>query len=338
MTIINSIIKGGGSAPAHYIEKAVDANGRLLNGTTVINLTGVTDIADYALYEAYYSNRNVSGGIDLSSLIEMSGVSACQSMFYTSLSITSVDLKNLVKISGNQAGQNMFAGCTGITSVDLSSLTFVTGNSGANGMLRECTKLTTLDLGKLAVVTGLNSCTNFNFASNHLTSVDLSSLYEVTGNSCFTNFLRNCTAMSEISFPAITTTSFGTSYINQFQNFCSGITGITMHFPSNVQSVIEGLTGYSSTAPFGATSGAVLFDLPATVILTGANGVEYQRNPKYDTSTALAWRVKDTGTLPNITIDWTPFYTSGLTDPTVGTTIYSDDACTTVVTTVDSIA
>jgi hypothetical protein len=45
---------------------------------------------------------------------------------------------------------------------------------------------------------------------------------------------------------------------------CSAIPNITLHFPSNVQSVIEGLDGYSATAPFGAVSGTVLFDLPAT--------------------------------------------------------------------------
>ena len=61
-------------------------------------------------------------------------------------------------------------------------------------------------------------------------------------------------------------------------------------------------------------------------------------NPKYDTASALAWRVKDTGSASNPTIVWTPYYTSGTTDPTVGASIYSDDACTTEVTTISSIA
>ena len=82
----------------------------------------------------------------------------------------------------------------------------------------------------------------------------------------------------------------------------------------------------------GGTNTTVLYDLPATNILTGADTKEYERNPKYDTATALAWRIN--GTMPNTTT----YYTSGLTDPTVGTTIYSDSACTIAETTVDSIA
>ena len=110
------------------------------------------------------------------------------------------------------------------------------------------------------------------------------------------------------------------------------------YFPANTQDVVTNLTGYSATTPFGATSGTVLFDLPSSYMLTGVNEVIYERNPKYDTQTALAWRIQDTGDLPTITIDWTPFYTSGTTDPQVGATIYSDAACTTAVTTISTIA
>jgi hypothetical protein len=115
---------------------------------------------------------------------------------------------------------------------------------------------------------------------------------------------------------------------------CSGIPNITLHFPSNTQAAVETLVGYSTTAPFGATAGTVLFDLPATYTLTGADSNTYSRNPKYDTATSLAWKVGAYGTT-----NFTPaYYTSGLTDPTVGTTIYSDSACTTSVTTVSAIA
>ena len=91
------------------------------------------------------------------------------------------------------------------------------------------------------------------------------------------------------------------------------------------------------TAGFGGTSTTVLWDLPSTFILTGANTTQYERNPRDDTATALAWRVLDGGTDADPVIDWTSFYTSGTTDPSLGNTIYSDAACTTAVTTISSI-
>ena len=85
---------------------------------------------------------------------------------------------------------------------------------------------------------------------------------------------------------------------------------------------------------FNALNTTVLFDLPATYTLTGADSVTYTRNPKYDTATALAWKVGAYGTT-----NFTPaYYTSGTTDPVVSDTIYSDAACTTAVTTISAIA
>jgi hypothetical protein len=115
---------------------------------------------------------------------------------------------------------------------------------------------------------------------------------------------------------------------------CGSITNITLHFPSNTQAKVETLSGYSTTAPFGATSGTVLFDLPATNTLSGADSNTYSRNPKYDTATSLAWKVGAYGTT-----NFTPaYYTSGTTDPSASDAIYSDAACTQSVTTITAIA
>ena len=42
------------TAPAHYIEKSVDAGGVLQSGTTFIDLTGATSLNEYQLAYAYY--------------------------------------------------------------------------------------------------------------------------------------------------------------------------------------------------------------------------------------------------------------------------------------------
>lgn len=235
MPIINQVVQGGGgSAPAHYIEKTVDANGKLVNGNTIIDLTGVTDIGDYALQYAYRANSSISGTVDMSDLTTISGNSACNSAF-----------------------QNTF-----ITGIDLPSLTTISGGSACSSMFNGCQFVTTLSLPSLTTISGAYACSSM-FVQIGITSMTFPSLTTINGQSACQQMFMLCRNLTSLSFPAITTTSFG-SYTNQFSQMCLQIPSITLHFPSNVQSVIEGLTGYSATAPFGATSGTVLFDLPAT--------------------------------------------------------------------------
>ena len=93
----------------------------------------------------------------------------------------------------------------------------------------------------------------------------------LTGANCFGSCFLGCKLITDIYFNALTTTSFGTKYINQFNgmfnNSSSGTAAtsgnVNVHFPSNLETTISGLTGYPL---FGGASGRVtlLFDLPAT--------------------------------------------------------------------------
>ena len=74
------------------------------------------------------------------------------------------------------------------------------------------------------------------------------------------------TALRDVYFNGLRTTSFGATYKTQFTNMMQG-TGTsvthTLHFPSNMEATISTLTGYPL---FGGSSGYVVcaFDLPAT--------------------------------------------------------------------------
>lgn len=361
MPIINQVVKGsGGSAPAHYVEKTVDANGKLVNrSTTVIDFTGVTDIGDYVLQNAYLSGTFPQNTVlNCGSLSSISGIYAMQNAFKDSTglkefnmgvltyiggnaalsnvcngstTLTSFDLHSLERISGNTGLDGAFQGCTGLTGViDLHSL-YTIGNYGLRDVLNGCTGITGINLESLVFCSATSGMSGMIRGCNRITSLSLPSLCLIKSGSTCNNMCRDCTQLTSIYFPALTSTSFG-SYTNQFDNMLYGVTGCTVHFPSNLQSIIGSWA--SVTSGFGGTNTTVLYDLPATVILTGANTVAYQRNPKYDTGTALAWRVQDVGS----SITWTPYYTSGTTDPVVNDTIYSDAACTTAVTTIDTIA
>lgn len=136
-----------------------------------------------------------------------------------------------------------------------------------------------------------------------------------------------------LNFPALRISSFGSNASGTFQNMLQGVTSCTIHFPKNLNPETECTTISSlMTYPnFGGTDTVLVFDLPSTNPLIGVNGSQYDRNPKYDTQTALAWKVGLYNPDPI-------YYTSSLNDPQIGDTIYSDAECTVAVTTIDSIA
>lgn len=360
MAIFNTVISGGGTtptgtiqittngthdvtnyatadvqvpttAPAHYIEYRQTGT-TLYVPNTFMNLSGITDLGASALAYAFaYSGITTA---DMSSIQHFGRSSCCTCAFYYCSQLTSVDLSSLQDITANNAAWGMFSNCTSLTSIAFPALTRVT--DGCGYMFGSCSSLASVDLGHLVKLDGTNGAFQYAFDTcRNLTNVDLSSLTIITGQGPFARAFNSHNGSMELRFPSITPSSFGTNTY-PFSNMFNGVTNGIIHFPSNLDpasgsTVISSLNGYPN---FGGTNTTILYDLPATNTLTGADTVTYTRNPKYDTGTALAWKVGAYGTT-----NFTPaYYTSGLTDPTVGTTIYSDAACTTVVTTVDTVA
>lgn len=83
----------------------------------------------------------------------------------------------------------------------------------------------------------------------------------VSLGSTFRNCFQNCTNLTILSFPALTSQSFGNK-TDHFNGMLSGCSNVTVHFPSNLQSVIGSWSDV--TKGFGGTNTTVLFDLPAT--------------------------------------------------------------------------
>ena len=94
-----------------------------------------------------------------------------------------------------------------------------------------------------------------------LVSVDFSNLSVLTGAQALSNLCDSSLSIRSLSFPALTSSSFG-SFTNQFHNMLNGCSGVEVHFPSNLQSVIGSWSDVQ--AGFGGTNTTVLFDLPAT--------------------------------------------------------------------------
>ena len=336
MAIFNNLTVNEIVTPAHYVEKVVDANGKLTQANTFIDMSGITDIGAHTLSYAYDQNTTQPISVSMPDLEQITGTYACIEMLHGA-TLSSFSFPKLKKVTGTYACKNMCqtAKGTGIEHVNLPELETVSGNNCCSNMF-DSSLIVSLTMNKLVGIYSSNAMNSICTSCYSLTAFNVPSLRDIlTTNGGLQSGFNYSRGVISLSFPALKNLGSGTE---QFRDMCRLNPGITIHFPSNMQTPVEALQGYSTTAPFGATAGTVLFDLPATVILTGANSQAYERSPKDDTGTALAWRKQDTGTAPNFVIDWTPFYTSGTTDPIVGTTIYSDAGCTTSVTTVDSIA
>lgn len=305
--IINQVVKGGGTqptgtknitangvydvtdfasadvqvpttVPAHYIEKSVDANGKLINGgTSIINLTGVTNLGDAVLSSAYYKAVLPSNtSIDFSSLTSITGDSALFNAFYDATGITSVDMSNITTISGGSACSSIFRNSS-ITSLDLSSLTTISGASACANMCNNCTSLATVKLDSLTTISGSTSVGNWFYGCSALTSIKLNALttLSVVMGASSTPPFGNCTHLESIEFGGLKSTTFSNivtqlRYLFNSSTGSSAPNGCTVHFPSNFDpdnpNKTFDITTLTSYPTFNGSASYIhlAYDLPAT--------------------------------------------------------------------------
>ena len=152
-------------------------------------------------------------------------------------SLTTYSLPSGVTEIGNSGFSSSFWGCTSLTSVDFITVTTV-GDNGFGSAFRGCTSLQSISFPALTTI----------------------------GTQGFNSAFGSCQNLTSISFPSLTTSSFVGTNKNYFSNMMlqtGTSTTHTIHFPSNLESTVQGLNGYPL---FGGTSGSVVcaFDLPAT--------------------------------------------------------------------------
>ena len=258
-TIITS--KGGTS---DGIPREVDTNG--VYGAPQSDFTftlpsNATDLGGYALAYAFYTCPYITSA-DLSSLTKVSNPYSLYFIFRECVNLTSIDLSSLTVISGASGLYEIAYGATSLSSVDLSSLTTISGSNALYYAFRGCTSLTSINLGSLVTISGSMGLAYAFYDCSNLASVDLSSLASLTASNALQYAFHGCTSLVALSFPSLTSGSFGSNYTNQFRNMLNSVSGCTVHFPSNLQSVIGNWTDV--TGGFGGTNTTVLFDLPAT--------------------------------------------------------------------------
>lgn len=215
-----------------------DLSHKLLFPTNPTSLvfSGVMDIDNYALYYKF-CNYNSITSVSFASLRSVTGDHALGRAFYcpnNNGSITSVSLPKLKTITGRDALHGTFTGQASLTSLSLPELITASGSYCLAELCSYCQNLVSVSLPKLEDI------------QNYYV------LYEAFAN----------TALTSLSFPALKSTSFGDTTTTQFNSMLYGVNGCTVHFPSNLQSIIGSWA--SVIAGFGGTNTTVLFDLPAT--------------------------------------------------------------------------
>ena len=252
---------------------------------TSVDLSSLQTVSGNNVMSYVFAACTSLSSLDLSSLETVSGTQAMQYAFQNCTSLISVDLSSLQTVSGQYVMQQAFYGCTSLTSLDLSSLQTVSGQyamqqafasskfasvnftslitTSGGGELSytfySCTSLTSVSFPVLEAITGSGAMQYIFYGCSSLTSVNFPSLKAIPNSQAMTYAFQNCTSLKTLSFPRLK--DFGTQYLNQFQAMLNGCSNITLHFRYDMEDKIKSLTGYSATAPFGASSGSVLFDL-----------------------------------------------------------------------------
>lgn len=266
---------GGGGSSTKYGASIdnflgdVDANGVLQapsGEATNLVFTGVKGIGSGLLNEKFYRVMNIASVSfpDLESVTESNALAKCfcptENANLTADSLlTSISFPKLASVTGSQAFSYCFARNKNLKSVTFPALTTINGNRTFEYIFSK-SGIESVSFPELTTV-GSYQAMSFAFhmckSISTITFPKLNSLTDMCFQSCF-----QWSTVSSVSFPALTSTSFGGGIQTYFNSMLQGVTGCTVHFPSNLQSVIGSWSDV--TAGFGGTNTTVLFDLPAT--------------------------------------------------------------------------
>lgn len=249
-----------------YIFRNIDENGKLLPPDGHISSGDTLEkLGKYALAFGFYKGTNLGGAISIPNM-EFINSDNCMVYCFQMSDIESLSFPSLEVISGNYSLAYCCSSCTNLESVSFPKLTTVSGENALVNCFGNCQNLESISFPNLEIINGKSAFENTFYSCINLKYVNFPKLLDLSGINVMYYAFRGCTRLTDVYFNSLTTSSFGSSYTNQFSNLLSS-TGSsfthTLHFPSNLESTISKLSGYPN---FGGTNGYVVlvFDLPAT--------------------------------------------------------------------------
>lgn len=232
-------------------------------GLTSISFPNLTSISGN--YAAQYLVQRCSSLVtfDMPKLRSIANSGLRYGCYYCT-NLTTVNLPALQTI-GSGSLYYGFGYCSKLETIDLPSVTTV-ADEGLRCAFAYCTSLKNIyfsSLTRLGNITGAttSACTQMCIGCTALETITFPSLTMLYSASTFLQAFQNCTNMKHIYFPALKSTGFNNK-INHFNKMLSGVSGCTVHFPSNLESVIGSWADI--TGGMAGTDTVILFDLPAT--------------------------------------------------------------------------
>ena len=250
MAIFNQVVSGGSSAPAGLSIPLKVNQGLLRNdytASTSLDFTGVV-VVGAMLQNAYMGNSTITGvAFRNGSSIQTINANTCGNMYNSCVGITSIGLTSSLQYVQDHGLEFCFNGCTGITSVG----TMLSGIE---------------NIGAYALAGCFVGC------SNLTGNISFDSLTTLSAPACLTMAFMG-TSVNSISFPAleyvdpdmpsdIDPEMWDENGNDIFNGMLSGVTGCTVHFPSNLENRINQFYDYANG--FGGTNTTILFDLDPT--------------------------------------------------------------------------
>lgn len=229
-------------------------------GLKVFSMPDLTQATTYAFAEVCRSSENLTSVSFPEMTTTGSGMCPFYYAFYSCTALTDVDFSHLNTIIAQESFRNAFSYCSGLKSVSFPSLTSISGTYSMYETFGRCTSLETVDLSALKNITGESFYNTFNYCTS-LKNINLNSLESITKQNACRGMFTNCTALTSISFPSLTTISytgaFGSSSSYYMFKNCTALSEI--HFRADMQTTIEAMVGFSDK--WGATNATVYFDL-----------------------------------------------------------------------------
>lgn len=243
-----------------YSSVTVNVSG---GGTSEVTYGNYYIMEDDSVLPVYFDRINISGSnlenIILSDAVtDMDNTQRLCSIYLLSygtsnISNMSFQLNNLRKVRLSTTGLSSL----GIKKIVYKSVTeqfYALYEGVLNVVGTSASTLTTIDLSNATSIYMRSACVGLTALED--VKMDKAENVTIIRNTAATGGTFKNTSVTELRFPSLKTTS-----IISIQYMLSNLNGCTVHFPSNLQTIISGLTGYPN---FGGTNTVLAFDLPAT--------------------------------------------------------------------------
>ena len=230
-----------------------------ISGNIVLNATTVND---YGFYRTFVRILNVSTYPNIASFsapnLQSVRYNSFELCFQYNDKIKSVSMDGLTNLtSGCDSAFSGFCLESGLESASFLNLSTVGGSYVFYNAFRY-TNITDNPFPKLSSVGGSYEFSGAFSGCRNIVSWTFDYLESISGYYNFVNAWAGCSNLQSLSFPALKTVAFS----GAFNNMLSNCSNVTVHFPSNLQSVIGSWADVLNG--FGGTNTTVLFDLPAT--------------------------------------------------------------------------